>query len=73
MPHLLAALHHGTGVVAGQLAVAAKSNELPALPVLLAQLDLEDVVRARPGLGRPVGRQHRFTPTSTAWTPGRSS
>jgi len=44
MPHLLAALHHGTGVVAGQLAVAAKSNEIPALPVLLAQLDLEDVV-----------------------------
>ncbi len=40
IPHLLAALHHGTGVVAGQLAVAAKSNEIPALPVLLAELDL---------------------------------
>ena len=40
MPHLLAALHHDTGVVAGQLAVAAKSNEIPALPVLLDQLDL---------------------------------
>ncbi len=44
MPHLLAALHHHTGVVAGQLAVAAKSNEIPALPLLLAQLDLAGVV-----------------------------
>jgi hypothetical protein len=36
MPHLLAALHHGTGVVAGQRAVATKSNEIPALPLLLS-------------------------------------
>jgi predicted transposase YbfD/YdcC len=44
MPHLLAALHHDTNVVAGQLAVAAKSNEIPALPLLLEQFDLTDVV-----------------------------
>ena len=44
MPHLLAALHHGTGVVAGQRAVATKSNEIPALPLLLAGFDLADVV-----------------------------
>ncbi len=44
MPHLLAALHHGTGVVAGQRAVATKSNEIPALPLLLAGFDLQDVV-----------------------------
>lgn len=40
MPHLLAALHHGNGVVAGQRAVATKSNEIPALPLLLADIDL---------------------------------
>ena len=44
MPHLLAALHHDAGVVAGQLAVDAKSNEIPALPDLLDQLDLTDTV-----------------------------
>ncbi len=44
MPHLLAALHHSTGVVAGQRAVATKSNEIPALPLLLAGFDLEGVV-----------------------------
>ncbi len=44
MPHLLAALHHATGVVAGQRAVATKSNEIPALPLLLADIDLAGVV-----------------------------
>lgn len=44
MPHLLAALHHGNGVVAGQRAVATKSNEIPALPLLLAGFDLAGVV-----------------------------
>jgi len=44
MPHLLAALHHSTGVVAGQRAVATKSNEIPALPLLLAGFDLQGVV-----------------------------
>lgn len=44
MPYLLAALHHGTGVVTGQFAVAAKSNEIPDLPVLLEQFELTDVL-----------------------------
>jgi predicted transposase YbfD/YdcC len=42
--HLLAALDHATGVVVGQVAVDAKSNEIPALPALLAGLDLTDMV-----------------------------
>ncbi len=41
---MLAALHHDSGVVAGQRAVATKSNEIPALPLLLAGFDLQDVV-----------------------------
>lgn len=44
MPHLLSALTHDTGVVTGQLAVDAKTNEIPALPVLLDRFDLTDVV-----------------------------
>lgn len=44
MPHLLSALDHDTKIVTGQLAVEAKSNEIPALPVLLDQFDLTDVV-----------------------------
>ncbi|WP_198946381.1 ISAs1 family transposase [Pseudofrankia asymbiotica] len=42
--HLLAALDHVSGVVLGQVAVDAKSNEIPALPVLLADVDLTDAV-----------------------------
>jgi predicted transposase YbfD/YdcC len=34
-PHLVAALAHGTGAVAGQVAVDAKSNEIPAVRELL--------------------------------------
>ena len=34
-PHLVAALAHGTGAVLGQVAVAAKSNEIPAVRELL--------------------------------------
>ena len=44
MPHLLAALHHDTGVVAAQRALATKSSEIRALPVLLAGFDLTGVV-----------------------------
>nr|WP_203230226.1 ISAs1 family transposase [Segeticoccus rhizosphaerae] len=44
MPHLLSALTHDTGVVTGQLVVDAKTNEIPALRVLLDQFDLTDVV-----------------------------
>jgi len=43
-PHLLAALDHATGTVIGQLAVAAKSNEIPAVRTLLATLDLVNTV-----------------------------
>ncbi len=43
-PHLVAALDHTTGAVVGQLAVSAKSNEIPAVQGLLALFDLNDVV-----------------------------
>ena len=39
-PHLLAALDQVRGVVVAQRRVADKSNEIPALPELLAPLDL---------------------------------
>lgn len=38
-PHLIAALDHATGVVLGQNAVTAKSNEIPAVRDLLAGFD----------------------------------
>ncbi|VEI14717.1 ISAs1 family transposase [Actinomyces viscosus] len=43
-PHLLAALDHATGAVLTQERVAGKSNEIPALRVLLEPLDLDGVV-----------------------------
>jgi predicted transposase YbfD/YdcC len=43
-PHLVAAFDHACGAVLGQLAVAAKSNEIPAVRTLLAGLDLQGVV-----------------------------
>lgn len=43
-PHLVAAFDHGSGAVLGQLAVTAKSNEIPAVRTLLAGFDLEGVV-----------------------------
>jgi hypothetical protein len=42
-PHLVAAYDHGSGTVLGQLAVTAKSNEIPAVRALLAGFDLTDV------------------------------
>lgn len=42
-PHLVAAFDHGSGAVLGQLAVTAKSNEIPAVRTLLAGFDLTDV------------------------------
>ncbi len=42
-PHLIAALDHATGVVLGQRAVAAKSNEIPAVRDLLAAFDPDDL------------------------------
>jgi len=43
-PHLVAALDHGTGAVLGQLAVAAKSNEIPALRDLLDTMNITGAV-----------------------------
>jgi len=43
-PHLVAALDHSTSTVLGQVAVAAKSNEIPAVRTLLASFDLAGVV-----------------------------
>jgi predicted transposase YbfD/YdcC len=44
-PHLVAALAHGIGAVLGQVAVDAKSNEIPAVRELLKTFaDLADVV-----------------------------
>lgn len=42
-PHLIAALDHATGVVLGQNAVEAKSNEIPAVRDLLAVFDPVDL------------------------------
>ena len=42
-PHLVAAFDHDSGAVLGQLAVTAKSNEIPAVRTLLAGFDLTDV------------------------------
>src|SRR5215204_5812466 len=43
-PHLVAAFDHATGTVLGQLATAAKSNEIPTVLTLLAAFDLTGVV-----------------------------
>ena len=43
-PHLVAALDHSAGAVLGQLAVASKSNEIPALRDLLDSMDITDAV-----------------------------
>lgn len=43
-PHLVAALAHGAGLVLGQVAVATKSNEIPAARQLLEHLDLAGAV-----------------------------
>ncbi len=40
-PHLIAAFDHGAGAELGQVAVSAKSNEIPAARTLLAGLDLD--------------------------------
>jgi predicted transposase YbfD/YdcC len=39
-PHLVAAFDHASGAVLGQLATAAKSNEIPTVRALLGTLDL---------------------------------
>ena len=42
-PHLVAGLDHATGVVLGQVAVAARSNEIPAVRDLLVGFDPADL------------------------------
>ena len=59
-PHLVAALAHGTGAVLGQVAVAAKSNEIPAVRDLLAAFtDLAGSVIT-------IDAMHTQTDTATA-------
>jgi len=68
-PHLLAALDHATGAVLTQERVAGKSNEIPALRVLLEPLDLNGVVvtadamRTRAGAAEWITRRgdHRIS------------
>lgn len=43
-PHLVAAFDHAAGTALGQIAVAAKSNEIPAVRTLLGCFDLADAV-----------------------------
>ena len=43
-PHLVAAYDHGAGTVLGQVAITAKSNEIPAVQGLLALFDLNGAV-----------------------------
>lgn len=43
-PHLIAAFDHAAGAVLGQVAVDAKSNEIPAARTLLEWLDLDGAV-----------------------------
>lgn len=43
-PHLVAALTHDTGLVVGQVAIDAKSNEIPAMRDLLGLMDITGLV-----------------------------
>ena len=58
-PHLVSAFDHATGTVLGQLATAAKSNEIPTVRTLLATFDLTEVVVT-------VDAMHTQTDTATA-------
>lgn len=60
-PHLVAAFDHAAGVVLGQLAVDAKSNEIPCVRDLLACFDLTGVVVS-------VDAMHTQADTATAIT-----
>jgi predicted transposase YbfD/YdcC len=60
-PHLVAALDQATGTVLGQLAIEVKSNEIPAVPDLLACFDLTGAVIT-------VDALHTQTDTATVIT-----
>jgi hypothetical protein len=62
-PHLVAAFDHTAGAVLGQVAVAAKSNEIPAVRTLLGSFDLVGAVVT-------VDAMHTQTDTATAITQG---
>lgn len=61
-PHLVAALDHAAGVVLGQIAVADKSNEIPAVRDLLAGFDAAEVH----GCVITVDAMHTQTDTASA-------
>lgn len=63
-PHLIAALDHHSGVVLGQNAVAAKSNEIPAVRDLLTGFDPADLH----GCVITVDAMHTQNDTATAIT-----
>ena len=60
-PHLVAAFDHDSGTVLGQLAVEAKSNEIPCVRDLLACFELTDAVVT-------VDAMHTQTDTAAAIT-----
>ncbi len=60
-PHLVAAFDHHAGAVLGQVAIAAKSNEIPAVRDLLSLFDLRGVVIT-------VDAMHTQSDTATAIT-----
>ncbi|MFZ1288193.1 MAG: ISAs1 family transposase, partial [Candidatus Phosphoribacter sp.] len=60
-PHLVAAFDHDAGVVLGQLAVTAKSNEIPCVRELLACFDLTNTTVT-------LDAMHTQTDTATAIT-----
>jgi predicted transposase YbfD/YdcC len=62
-PHLVAALDQHASTVLGQIAVSAKSNEIPAVQRLLGMLDLTDVVVS-------VDAMHTQTDTAKMITDG---
>jgi predicted transposase YbfD/YdcC len=62
-PHLVAAFDHASGTVLGQLATAAKSNEIPTVRTLLSTFDLSGVVVT-------VDAMHTQTDTAQVVTAG---
>ena len=60
-PHLVAALDQHTGTVIGQLAVTAKSNEIPAVQGLLELFDLTDVVVTVDAMHTQTGTAQQIT------------
>ncbi len=60
-PHLVAAFDHTSGTVLGQVAVAAKSNEIPAVRALLACFDLTGAVVTVDAMHTQVETAHAIT------------